>query len=69
MRREADPKGAQLTVEKPHEYSATGRCSADAAAWGQAGSNCAMRFSLMGSWLIMGYKICKLADKSYFYCL
>eukprot|EP00438_Fugacium_kawagutii_P021957 Skav208053 [mRNA] locus=scaffold1124:145895:148185:- [translate_table: standard] len=24
MRREADPKGAQLTVEKPHEYSATG---------------------------------------------
>lgn len=23
MRREADPKGAQLTVEKPHEYSAT----------------------------------------------
>ena len=23
MRREADPKGAQLAVEKPHEYSAT----------------------------------------------
>ena len=23
MRREPDPKGAQLTVEKPHEYSAT----------------------------------------------
>ena len=23
MRREADPNGAQLIVEKPHEYSAT----------------------------------------------
>ena len=23
MRREPDPKGAQLTVEMPHEYSAT----------------------------------------------